>query len=292
VPGADLYVRDRVGGTTVIASVSSAGEVPTTYGTVFGAISGDGRHVAFLNKSHELVPGDTNASSDVFVRDLDTGITERVSLSSAGLELDIGVEAGERPAIDFDGSVVAFVSQATSVVADGGTGKGVFVRDRASSTTYRASKTTAGVPANGDSSSPTLSDDGSVVAYVSSATNLIPNDTNNHADVFVHTAATGNTYRSPTVSAPALSVAISANGRYLATRFDTQTDACIVTDRIAGTSRNVSLDPDGGPPENATVGRCSISADGRYASYVSNGSDLGEDPHATGPHVFVAPVVW
>jgi hypothetical protein len=287
----DVYVRDRVSGTTVLASVSTGGTQATSISATQLALSGDGRHVAFTTRAFELVAGDANASPDVFVRDLDSSVTERVSVTATGGELDIGVESGEGIAIDQDGSAVAFVSAASEIVADGGTGQGVFVRNRTAGTVIRVSRSTSGTPANGASMSPALSADGSVVAFVSSASNLIPNDINNDDDVFVHVVGTGTTYRSPLVGAPAKGVTISADGRYLAGWFDTATtDACVVTDRISGLSRNLNLRPDGSFPTTGLVGRCTIAANGRYAAYVSSVPDIGEDPHPAGDFTYVAPI--
>jgi len=283
----DLFVRDRATGTTVIASRSSAGVQSSSFGILRAAISGDGRHVAFLTKAFELVENDSNGAVDAFVRDLDTGVTERVSLTASGVELDLGVEF-DTVAVDHDGSVVAFVSTSNSVVADGGTGKGIFVRDRAAGTTVRASRSTAGVPADSDSKRPALSADGRVVAFVSSATNLIVGDTNAVADAFVHDLATGNTYRAPVAGSPALAVAISANGRYLAVHYDTATDIVVVNDRIAGTGGSICKAPNGDFPDGA-IGPGAISADGRYVSFVSSALNLGVDPQPTGPDLFVAP---
>jgi hypothetical protein len=289
----DLFVRDRVTDTTVLASVSTAGVQATSFGITQAAISGDGRHVAFTTRAYELVAGDANSSHDVFVRDLDTGVTERVSLTATGVELDLGADSAERIAIDADGSVIAFASSATGVVDDAGTGKGLYVRDRTAATTTRVGKSTANVPANGDVSSPALSADGSIVAFVSPATNLIPSDTNNRTDVFVHDRATGNTYRSPWDGANADAVTISADGRYLGAHFTTNGPGlCLVIDRIGALTRNVGLRPDGTQPTTGSIGRCTLSADAKYASYVSSAPDLGADWHRPGEFAFVAPVVW
>src|SRR6185369_2138981 len=94
----DVFVRDRVARTTVRASVDSLGlegngsssDLHGSDGLIYDlsgpAISADGRHVVFASRATNLVPGDTNGKLDVFVRDLDDGITRRVSVDSGGVE--------------------------------------------------------------------------------------------------------------------------------------------------------------------------------------------------------------
>ena len=171
----DAFVYDRVTGTTERVSVSSAGAEAN--GTSFApAISADGRFVAFPSEATNLVPGDTNGVTDVFVRDRLTGTTERVSVSSAGAEAN---GTSFAPAISADGRFVAFPSEATNLVpGDTNGATDVFVRDRLTATTDRVSVDSAGAQANDRSDFPAISADGSVVAFVSTATNLVPDDTN------------------------------------------------------------------------------------------------------------------
>jgi len=182
-------------------SVSSAG------GQVVGrsgkpGLSADGRWVAFISDAPNLVPGDGDDLIDVFVRDRLTGTTTLVSKSSAGVKGngDSGYffNNGAVPAVSATGRYVAFVSSATNLVPDLGLGGGgVFVHDRDADgdgvfdepggvTTVRVSVSSAGVPNDGWSSGPAISASGRFVSFFSSATNLVPNDTNGVIDVFVH----------------------------------------------------------------------------------------------------------
>src|SRR5205814_1700648 len=136
-----------------------------------------------------LVPGDTNGQSDVFVHDRQTRLTERVSVDSAGNQAD-GESAS--PALSADGRYVAFSSSATNLVPGDTNGQSdVFVHDRQTRITERVSVDSAGNQADGESASPALSADGRYVAFSSSATNLVPGDTNGQSDVFVHDRRTG-----------------------------------------------------------------------------------------------------
>src|SRR5262249_11923438 len=137
VPGdtngvSDVFVHDRVKGTTVRVSVSSTGKQGNRDSWVDG-ISADGRYVAFDSDASNLVPGDTNRASDIFVHDRLTGTTVRVSVSSTGTQAD---DFSDFAAISADGRFVAFTSNADNLVS-GATGVGtqVFVHDRLTGTT-------------------------------------------------------------------------------------------------------------------------------------------------------------
>jgi hypothetical protein len=134
------------------------------------AISSTGRYVAFTSTSNNLVVNDNNVAADVFVHDNVTGATERVSVSTGGTEAD---SDSSHPAISADGRYVAFESLANNLVAGDTNGvSDVFVRDRVAQTTTRVSVTTAGVQGDGASTRPSISADGSVVAFASASTNL------------------------------------------------------------------------------------------------------------------------
>jgi cysteine-rich repeat protein len=131
---ADVFVRDRATGTTERVSVSSTGAEGNSRSSG-GKVSEDGRFVAFSSDATNLVESDTNGVSDVFVRDRRTGATERVSLSSTGVEGDGGSFAG---GISADGQVVSLTSNATNLVAgDTDCASDVFTHDRRTHATVR-----------------------------------------------------------------------------------------------------------------------------------------------------------
>src|SRR5436190_839729 len=109
---ADVFVRDIVAGSTTRISTDSAG-VQGNGNSDRAAISADGRFVAFRSEASNLVAGDTNSAFDVFVHDLSSGATTRVSVDSSGAEVN-GVS--DFPSISADGRFVAFRSSASSVV--------------------------------------------------------------------------------------------------------------------------------------------------------------------------------
>ena len=185
----DVFVKDLCTGAIERVSVHSSGSQGDGASTS-PSISADGLIVAFSSNATNLVPGDTNAKSDVFVHDRTTGTTTRVSVSSTGTQADGACTAA---AISADGRFVAFLSAATNLVANDLNGKqDVFVHDRVLATTERVSVDSSGTEADKDSSQPSISGDGKFVAFTSSA-NLAASDTGTDDDVFLHDRATGST---------------------------------------------------------------------------------------------------
>jgi hypothetical protein len=195
----DVFVRDRQARTTQRVSISGTNQQADGSSTR-ADISADGRFVVFTSAATNLVAGDVNGTDDVFVRDLQAGTTQRVSVSSSGAEANgrspsNGIRGGIRfgPAINADGRFVVFDSQATNLVPGDtntcsqqgaysftvlGSCPDVFVHDRQAGTTQRVSIDTAGVQANDASTDPAINGDGSVVAFFSAASNLVAGDTN------------------------------------------------------------------------------------------------------------------
>lgn len=165
------------------------------------ASSSDGRFIAFDSLAWNLVPGDTNGVADAFVHDRQTGTTERVSVATGSTQGNAASGSTLSPsvAISTDGRFVAFTSTASNLVPGDTNGTtDVFVRDRQTGTTERVSVSSAGAQANDASTDPAISGDGTLVAFFSAASNLVPNDTNScvfpavtfsdgHCpDIFVH----------------------------------------------------------------------------------------------------------
>src|SRR6266567_2186387 len=179
----DIFVRDRLAGTTRRVSVGQGG-AQSNGASSFPALSRDGLHVAFQSAASNLVSSDTNGTFDVFVRDLLANTTRRISVGPAGAQ-DNG--ASLYPAISGNGRFVAVISDATDLVTGDTNGfRDVFVRDRLAAVTQRASVGPGGVEANNISVNlPSISADGRFVGFDSSASNLVPGDTNGVQDIFV-----------------------------------------------------------------------------------------------------------
>lgn len=188
----DIFLRDRSQQVTERLSVSSAGAQANGH-TLDASLSSDGRMVAFVSEASNLVAGDTNGAPDVFVRDLRSRRTTRVSVSSAGAQASGPSEA---PVISSDGRVVAFVSEAADLVSGDTNGAAdVFVHEIASGTTERVSISSDGTEGTEGGSDPSISTDGSKIAFTSSSPNLVTADTNRVVDVFVRDRGTSTTAR-------------------------------------------------------------------------------------------------
>ena len=199
---ADIFVRDRdpdgngiydeANATTTRVSVKTGGT--QSNGESLGpSISADGMQIAFFSFASNLVGADANGDWDVFVYDQNSLATTRVSVTSSGGEANGN---SEWPAISSDGSTVAFESFASNLVASDGNGVfDVFVHAIASGATGRVSVTSGGGEANAASYLPSISSDGSVVAFESDASNLVAGDSNSYTDVFLRDRTAGTTAR-------------------------------------------------------------------------------------------------
>jgi Tol biopolymer transport system component len=187
-------VRDTLTNTTTRVSVDSAGNQANRDSSDFPIISldspsmsADGRYVAFSSFSSNLVPEDTNARRDIFVRDTLTNTTTRVSVDSAGNQRNIDSSA---PSISADGRFVAFRTYTKDQFVPGigrqnprTFSEDIFVRDTLTNTTTNVSANSAGNRAVADH--PSISADGRFVAFNAESSDLVPGDTNNSNDIFV-----------------------------------------------------------------------------------------------------------
>jgi hypothetical protein len=289
----DIFVHERATGVTVRVSLATGGG-QTDLPSRMPSISADGRFVAFMSDATNLVAGDTNGVSDVFVHDRDpdgngifdegNGTTERDSVDSNGSEADA---YSNEPSISGDGMLVAFPSRADNLVAnDTNNTWDVFVHDRGSGTTVRVSVDSAGVEGDNSSFSPAISSDGSCVGFASWATNFDPGDTDSGTDIYVHELASGTTEwisRTPNASQsggrgpPALSsdgsiVAFSSNSALVPGDTNGQEDV-FVYERATGTMSLASVDSQG-VQGNAWSESPAISADGQVVEFVSEANNL------------------
>ena len=203
----DVFLKDTSTGAIERISVSAAG-VGGINGSEAPAISGDGRYVAFRSTSSNLVTGDTNAVNDIFVKDRQTSAVTRINLDPVGAQAVGG--ASELPAISADGRFVSYQSAATNLVRFDGNGLvDVFVRDRQSTPSVRASAVNPGAGVDGASGEAGISGDGSIVVFSSAASTLVAGDTNAFTDIFARQLANG-TYAAMSVAAGVTTP--SANG--------------------------------------------------------------------------------
>lgn len=179
-----VFVRDLSSGATELVSVNETGTGAGNGEAVEPSISASGRYVAFVSSSSDLVPGDGNGQSDVFVRDRKTGTTTLVNVNTTGSGGGNAHAIGS--AISADGRYVAFSTAATDIAPLATNGQvHVFVRDVAGRSTTFVSVNAGGASGgNGDSTPPSISSGGRVVAFVSGATDLVDPATTQLRNVF------------------------------------------------------------------------------------------------------------
>ena len=289
----DIYLRDRLLGTTTCVSVDSMG-VPV--GQAYSAtISADGKFVAFDSGDSTLFPSDTNGTTDVFVRDLVAGTTSRISVPLGGGGSGGG---GTAPSISGDGRYVVFSSFATDLIAsDTNSFEDIFLRDRQAGTTVRISRGPAPGFAETDSGSdmPSISEDGSKISFRSFATNLVSPATDGTSHVFVYDVASGaielvsQSTGGVQGDFDSMQSRLTANGSHvvfessagnLVAGDDMNFDGDVfVRDLAGGTTIRVSHASNGDKQDGIASGPA-ISRDGRYVAFTSTGSNLA--PESTG----------
>ena len=254
-------------------------------------ISSTGRFVAFDSTATNLVPNDTNGASDIFVRDLQRGRTERISVPAGGGQAD---NVSFRPAISANGRFVAFDSFASNMIPDDTSGGiDIFLRDRWEHTTTRVSVGINGVEQDGEADSPVISADGQTICYDTNSTNLVPGDVNGMGDVYCYNRATqtpelisASHDGSPTEAFSGVG-GVSAHGRYVAFTTlssnivpgDTNGQADVfVRDRRTDTTVRVSVATNGTEGDLESFWP-SISDDGKVVSFDSHATTL--IPHDT-----------
>jgi hypothetical protein len=281
----DVFVRDQQSGVIDWVNVTPTGAQSNGSG-VYASISDDGRFVAFGSAGNDLVPGDTNGQDDIFVRDRQKDVTERVSINSNGAQAN---SDSTYLSISADGRFVAFQSDASNLVPGDTNGQAdIFVHDRETAKTERVSVSSGEAQANESSFLVAISGDGRYVAYESYASNLISGGRTGIADIFVRDRLSGVTNRvsvnsqGTPANADSFNPSISANGRFVAFEStasnlvagDTNSHNDIfVHDRQSGRTERVSIAWNG-VQANSDSARSSISADGRRVTFHSWASNL------------------
>jgi Tol biopolymer transport system component len=282
--GTDVYLKDMVTGRIRLISVSNEGR-NVNQDCQSMALSSDGLTVAFETDG-KLDPADTDALHDIYVWDGRTGELSLASTNSAGAKGDGHSQA---PALSADGSLVAFTSQSTNLdPLDVDAQPDVFVKDVGTGSIALASITGNGVKGNDDSLGPTLSADGTRVAFTSYASNLDPRNRDGIAEIYLKDLVTGTltlvsaTRRGRIGDGESGWAAISADGRYVA--FGSEASNIVpddsfgnydvfVADRLASTTERVSVSSDG-TQGNDSSNFPLISADGRFVAFESQSSNL------------------
>lgn len=283
----DVFLRDRTQGSTELVSVAPGGAAGNG-DSYSAAVSADGRYVAFQSDADDLVPGDDNQVTDIFVRDLGTDTTRLASVTSAGAQ---GDGYSEEPSISADGRRVAFAS--ASRLVPGPRNFNVFVHNMVTGRTRQASLGAAHEQPEifGFSGSPVISADGGTVAFYSMASNLVPGDDNQARDVFVRDLSAGTTTRvsvgtsgqqgdsdsdiSPgAVSADGTRIAFASFATTLVPGDTNRAEDHFVKDLTTGRLWRVSVGVNGQAEQALGGGSTAISGSGRFVAFRSLASNL------------------
>lgn len=299
----DVFLRDMDSGTTAMVSATQTG-VPADQGGVLNSVAGareisdDGRYVAFTSSATNLVATPNNNKSQVYVKDMLTGVVTPASVDALGAA---GNDSSSTASLSGNGHVVAFVSLAAnfSPLATSHTSQ-VFVRDLELGATTLASVTSAGaIFVTKPATSPVLSYDGHYVAFETTAP-LDPRDRdgllggNIGWDVYLRdrmlgttafASYTGNTFsgtdsRAPSISADGRWVGFHSMDDLFVSGDVNQTVDVFLYDRVTG-AVSLASQNDAGQQANAASSGASVSSDGRLVLFTSTASNLVSTPTNT-----------
>jgi len=283
----DIFLYNVSTGATTRVSVDSNGTEANNYSR-YPDISSDGSYVTYESTATNLVAGDTNGTSDIFLYNVSTGATTRVSVDSDETE---STGSSRYPAISSDGSYVTYESTATNLVAGDTNGTSdIFLYNVSTGATTRVSVDSDETESTGSSRYPAISSDGSYVTYESTATNLVAGDTNGVRDIFLYNASTGATTRVSVDSDGAQGtggqsrdVSISDDGNIIAFRSD-KTNLGATSDTngewdvfihnvSTGATTRMSVDSSGVEGDDWS-GYPEISADGSTVVFASDATNF------------------
>lgn len=294
----DVFLRDLQAETTTRLSVATDGTQGNGH-SQFPTVSDDGRYVAFESAAANLVAGDTNGFIDIFLRDLDTPVTIRVSVGPVGAQGDNNSFPGF---ISGDGQYVVFTSDAGNLVAGDTNGwADVFVRDVAGAETTRVSVHTDGTQGDKESYVASISADGRYVGFSSYATNLVDGYAGPWSQAYVRDRQTNATEVVSIAEGGAPGEGdsefpyVSSDGRYVV--FDSTASNLVsgdtndvrdifVHDRVTEATERESLSTDGSQAD-ADCWVPSISDDGSHLVFDSTASNLVADDTNTVSDIFL-----
>ena len=285
-PALNVFLRDRSNGTTVLVSVDATGMGVGNANSLPVGISTNGRFALFESSASNLVPGDTNGTSDVFVRDI---LSNTTLLVSAGTNGGVGNACSQGSAMSADGRYVAFLSGASNLVpGDSNNIPDAFVRDLSSGVTTLVS---AGARANGPlggligiptDSAPGITPDGGFVVFHSAATGLVAGVTTTN-DIYVRDMASGTMLQVSagartatqsvfgTANAACFNYILSADGRFVAYEASPLTGSAGVVLRYdAQTGLTDLIHTNAAVTATVDARSLDMTPDGRFVAFVAN----------------------
>jgi Tol biopolymer transport system component len=284
VSALNVFLRDRTGNTTMLTSGNFSGTGGGNGNSMLGQVSANGRYIVFQSDASNLVSGDTNGVSDIFLRDTFTGTTRLISVAMDG---GFANGASTDPVMTPDGTCVAFISAATNLVAGDTNGiPDVFVRDLITQTTWLVSPgaRSPSSSANPLFATPVITPDGRYVAFFSSATGLVSSvPATSSGEVYVRDRVAGTTtWASTNVAAlvlaalgqnnvPSYHPRLSDDGRYVAFKASatTPTGAAMILqyDSTTRTITAANTNGIGGPVDLDDSYGPEMTPDGRFIAF-------------------------
>ncbi len=297
----DIYLSEwQIGEISLITNVSEGDS--GDYGAITPVISGNGQFITFVSYDNNLVPDDTNGVRDIFVHDLQTGETKKISEGYNGEQAN---GLSRSPTISADGQYIVFSSIADNLVLnDTNDTWDIFVYSQQTGEIKRVSVNSEGEQANNASKyrSTSISDDGQYITYASQASNLVSNDINgNISDIFIYDQQTGETDLISVSSTGEQAdhhsyySAISGDGRYItfSSGADNLDPECndynthiFVHDRFTGKTTLVTKNMNG-VPGNDDSWYLDISADGKHVVFSTLSNNLVYDDNNGKEDIFI-----
>ena len=297
----DIFREDLQTGTLALVSTDAAGDPATDGANPSGSfdpsISADGRFVAFMSYANNLVANDANATPDIFVKDMQTGAVSLVSTDASGNQLS---GFSFYPAISADGNSVAFVEFTTN--GTGGQTSDVYVKNLVTGSLTLASASAAdGTQGDGPSTHPAISADGTIVAFSSTADNLVSATSTGGGDIFEKNLTTGavtlvsatsagvggdGASDNPTLSSDGTKVAFDSTSDNLVAGDQNQVGDVFVVNLSTSTTTRVSTDSAGGEADGVSYD-AHLTPDGTQVLFTSAADNLVSNDTNTQPDVFL-----
>ena len=300
----DTFIKDLVTGAVTLVSIDASGARGN--GNSFaGSFSADGTKVLFSSAATNWVSGDSNASNDVFLKDLVTGAITAVSTSAAGA---FGNAGGTTPlqggGLSSDGTLAVISSSSSALVAgDTNSASDIFVKNLTTGAITLVSKSVGGTIGNNLSVNPVISADGTKVAFQSNASNLVAGDTNGRQDIFVVDLATGvvtlvstdagggqadGSSQNPRFTSDGGSIVFRSSATNLVAGDTNGRDDIYLKNLSTGAITRLSLTHDGGEPTGADVNATDIAGDGSKVAYSSSVTNIVAGDTNAAADIFVA----
>ena len=295
----DVFLAFSGGASPSIISVGING-TQSNGGSFNASITDNTQFITYYSDATNLVAGDTNSNTDIFIYNSATNTTDRLigngGVQANGNSYDPEISSGFDVDMQAWGRFIVFRSDATNLVAGSDTNGtfDVFLYDRDTQNITRISEAADGAVGNNSSQDISISSDGRYITYSSSADNLVSGDSNSKEDIFLYDRETGVTElismnEGVQSNGNSTSATISDDGRFITYDSDATNLVAGATsgvrqvylhDRQTGETQLISALEDGTIGDDASEGAY-ISGNGSYVTYLSLADNLVSGPAST-----------